>query len=79
MCVLFVNVCVCVCLQKAHRQLGPVIGGVVVGSIVLDKWGDRRDVAGVHSWHAGSTAHRRGLVVQVQHSFVDDGWRGRGH
>lgn len=41
---------------------------MVVGSIVLDEWGDRRDVAGVHGWHAGSAAHRRGLVVQVQHS-----------
>lgn len=41
---------------------------MVVGSIVLDKRGDRRHVAGVHGGHAGSTAHRGGLVVQVQHS-----------
>lgn len=41
---------------------------MVVGSVVLDERGDRRDVAGVHRWHAGSTAHRGGLVVQVQHS-----------
>lgn len=41
---------------------------MVVGPVVLDKWGDRRNVAGVHGWHAGGPAHRRGLVVQVQHS-----------
>lgn len=44
-----------------------VVGGVVVRSVVLDEWGDRGDVAGVHGWHAGGVAHRRGLVVQVQH------------
>lgn len=40
---------------------------MIVGSIVLDERGDRRDVAGVHSWHAGSAAHGGRLVVQVQH------------
>lgn len=49
---------------------------MVVGSIVLDKWGNRRDVAGVQGWHAGSTAYRRSLVVQVQHS--EGRYRGKG-
>lgn len=41
---------------------------MIIRPIVLDQRGDRRDVAGVHSGHAGSAAHRGGLVVQVQHS-----------
>lgn len=45
-----------------------VVGGGVVGSVVLDERGDRRDVAGVHGWHAGSAANGRSLVVHVQHS-----------
>lgn len=44
-----------------------VAGGVVVGSVVLDEWGDRWDVAGVQRRHARSAAHGRGLVVKVQH------------
>lgn len=40
---------------------------MIVGSVVLDERGNRRDVAGVHSRHAGSAAHRGRLVVQVQH------------
>lgn len=39
---------------------------MVVGPVVLDERGDRRDVAGVYPGHAGGTAHRRGLMVQVQ-------------
>lgn len=45
-----------------------LVGGVVVRSVVLDERGNRRDVAGVHGRHAGSSADGRGLVVQVQHS-----------
>lgn len=41
---------------------------MVVWSVVLDERGNRRDVAGVHGRHAGSSADGRGLVVQVQHS-----------
>lgn len=40
---------------------------MVVGSVVLDEWGDRWDVAGVQRRHARSAAHGRGLVVKVQH------------
>lgn len=58
-----------VALKKREEvQLWQVTGGVVVWPVILDKWGDRGDVAGVHRWHAGGTVHRRGLVVQVQHS-----------
>lgn len=38
---------------------------MIVGSIVLDKRRDRRDVAGVHGGHAGGAADRRSLVVHV--------------
>lgn len=41
---------------------------MVVGPIVLDERGDRRDVAGVYPGHAGGTADRRGLMMQVQHA-----------
>lgn len=41
---------------------------MVVRPVVLDERRDRRDVAGVHGRHAGSSADRGGLVVQVQHS-----------
>lgn len=56
------------------RQL---VGGVVVGSVVLDERGDGRNVAGVHRWHAGGATHRGGLVVQVEHpEDADDGFTG---
>lgn len=41
---------------------------MVVRPVVLDERWDWRDVAGVHRGHAGSSADRGGLVVQVQHS-----------
>lgn len=48
---------------------------MVVRPVVLDERRDRRDVAGVHGRHAGSSADRGGLVVQVQHP---EGRRKRG-
>lgn len=46
-----------------------LVGGVmVVRPVILDERRHRRDVAGVHGRHAGSSADGGGLVVQVQHS-----------
>lgn len=41
LCVLFVNVCVCVCLQKAHRQLGPSCSMTKIASKLnmFNTWG----------------------------------------
>lgn len=41
---------------------------MIIGPVVLDEWRDWWDVAGVHGWNAGGAAHRRSLVVQVQHT-----------
>lgn len=53
-----------------------LVGGVVVRPVVLDERRDRRDVAGVHGRHAGSSADRGGLVVQVQHPEGRRKWGG---
>lgn len=41
---------------------------VIIVAVVLDKRWRRRNVAGLHRGHAGSSGHRRGLAVKVQYS-----------
>lgn len=49
----------------AGRFTWQVTSCVIIVSVVLDKWWRRRDIAGLHRGHAGSSSHRRRLAVQV--------------